>query len=400
MIVSRSLRRRFAWPVVTLVCGLGTLVAAGSAIARTAVDRYTPVVMSVHSTPHWFTGADGRVHLVYELMLTNGFPVPITTKSVVVSNGLGGRRVQRLSGAGLKATMSPLDSPGTAETKIPGSSTSVVWFDIALRNRRALPRTVVHTLTVSVPPGLPVPRTITDTGGAARVDLRPPVTLGPPLRGPGWAAVGSCCDGPHRRALQPINGALRLGQRFAVDWNGFDAHRRFVVGDPDVNSSWIFFDKPVIAVADARVVATANKFPDQIPNHAKPVTLPEADGNYIILSLGHGRYAGYAHLVPGSVRVKPGQRVKRGQLLAALGNSGSSSGPHLHFQVMNAPSLVDSDGLPFVINRFRFLGRIPLLTPELETTINQGKPVSIDAKGRGARSDELPLGRDAVDFAP
>ncbi len=43
-----------------------------------APEQYTPAVMRVMSTPHWFTGTDRRVHLVYELELTNGFPVPTT----------------------------------------------------------------------------------------------------------------------------------------------------------------------------------------------------------------------------------------------------------------------------------------------------------------------------------
>ena len=66
--------------------------------------------------------------------------------------------------------------------------------------------------------------------------------------------------------------------------------------------------------------------------------IEQADGNHVILALGHGRFAFYAYLEPGSVRVKPGARVRRGQVIARLGNSGSSSGLHLHFQVMDRPS--------------------------------------------------------------
>jgi hypothetical protein len=85
-----------------------------------------------------------------------------------------------------------------------------------------------------------LPSTIKAIGGLVRVDRRPPVVLGPPLRGPGWAAVGSCCDGPHRRSVQPVNGKLSLDQRFAIDWNGVAAQNRMVVGNPDLNSSWVF----------------------------------------------------------------------------------------------------------------------------------------------------------------
>lgn len=365
-----------------------------------AADRYTPLVQSVMSTPRWFTDSDGRVHVAYELRLTNGFPAPVTVSSVSVRD-LGRRRtIERLSGSELDASMSLLAAPTEPTTTVPGSGVGVVWFDIVLRGRRQVPHAIRHVLTVTVPPGLPVPGTITDTGGFARVDRRPPAVLGPPLRGPGWVAVGSCCDGPHRRSLQPINGKLYLGQRFAIDWNGMDSENRFVVGDPDVTTSWIFFAKPVTAVADARVVAAVDRFPDQTPNHPNPVTLQEADGNHVILALGHGRFAFYAHMKPGSVRVKRGDRVRRGEVIGLLGNSGSSTGPHLHFHMMDGRSPVGSDGLPYVFDRFRLAGRIPSLDDTLEATINAGGPVPVNPAGAGPRRRELPLGRDVVSFAP
>ena len=195
-----------------------------------------------------------------------------------------------------------------------------------------------------------------------------------------------------------MNGALHLGQRFAIDWNGVDADNRFVVGDPDLNPSWTFYGKPVVAVADAGVVTAVDRFPDQVPNHPKPVTLQQADGNHVILDLGDGRYAFYAHLKPGSVRVERGDHVRRGELIGQLGNSGSSTGPHLHFQVMDSPSPLASDGLPFVFDRFRFRGRIPPLDDALMARVNAGEPVPVDPAGAGPRRGQLPLGRDVVDF--
>lgn len=388
--------------VIVAVCAVGPAPAEalGSVSAARAVDRYTPLVQSVMSKPRWFKDSAGRFHVAYELKLTNGFPVPVTVTSIGVRDVARRRTIETLRGSELTATMTLMASPIEPATTVPGSGIGVVWFDIVVPRRRQLPRSIRHTLTVAVPPGLPVPTTITDRGGFARVDLRAPAVLGPPLRGPGWIALGSCCDGPHRRSIQPVNGKLYLGQRFAIDWNGVDSESRFLVGDPDLNTSWTFYAKPVIAVADARVVAAVDRFPDQIPNHPDPVTLPQADGNHVILALGHGRFAFYAHLKPDSVRVKPGQRVRRGQLIGLLGNSGSSSGPHLHFHVMNGPSPLASDGLPYVFDRFRLSGRIPPLDDSLMATVNAGEPVSIDQAGAGTRRRELPLGRDVVSFGP
>jgi hypothetical protein len=358
------------------------------------------LVQSVMSKPRWFKDDEGRAHVVYELKLTNGFAIPVTVRSVSVRDVGRRRTIERLSGAELSASMTLMASPTEPTTTVPGSGIGVVWLDVAVPGRRRVPRSIRHTLTVALPPGLPVPSTITDRGGFARVDRRPPVVLGPPLRGPGWVALGSCCDGPHRRSIQSLNGKLHLGQRFAIDWNGVDAQDRFVVGDPDLNESWTFYGKPVIAVADARVVAAVDRFADQIPNHPNPVTLREADGNHVILALGKGRFAFYAHLKPGSVRVERGDRVREGEVLGLLGNSGSSTGPHLHFHVMNRPSALASDGLPYVFDRFRLTGRIPPLDDALLATINAGQPVSVDPTGVGPRRRALPLGRDVVGFRP
>jgi hypothetical protein len=383
------------------VCAAAVAPAEGQdrRLPRPGVDRYTPLVQRVHSTPRWFRGTDGRIHVAYELMLTNGFRVPVDVESVVVRRaGRRGGTIERLSGSRLEAAMSVMAEYNDATTTVPSSAIGVVWFDVVLPRGTRLPRAIRHTLTVSVPPGLPVPSQITSTGAFARVDQRAPTVLGPPLRGPGWIAFGSCCDGPHRRALQPVNGALKLGQRFAIDWNGSDAERRLVVGDPDVNTSWVYFGKPVLAVADARVVAAVDRYPDQIPNNPGPVTLESADGNHVILRLGPRRYVGYAHLRRGSVRVTRGQPVRRGQVIGELGNSGSSTGPHLHMQMMTRPSLVFADGLPMVFDRFELTGKAPPVSPEVGEAINAGQSLPIDTTGAGPRRRELPLGSDVIRF--
>src|SRR3546814_3208759 len=79
--------------------------------------------------------------------------------------------------------------------------------------------------------------------------------------------------------------------------------------------------------------------------------LGDATGNYVALDLGDGRHAFYEHLKPGSIRVVPGQRVRRGEVIAELGFTGDSTGPHLHFHVADAPSPLGAEGLPFEIDR-------------------------------------------------
>jgi hypothetical protein len=273
----------------------------------------------------------------------------------------------------------------------------VVWVDARFADAEQLPPTITHRLTVQVPPGLPVPEIITQEGGEAEVDLRPPIVLSPPLAGARWVAVGSCCDGPHRRALQPIDGHLRLAQRFAIDFNRLDADARTSVGDPTRNESAPGYGQPVLAVADAVVAMAIDRYPDQVPNAQTEPTLESAEGNRIVLDLGDGRYALYAHLKPGSITVQEGERVEAGHVMAELGNSGNSTGAHLHFHVMDGPSGLASDGLPYVFDGFTLTGTVPPLAELLVLDATQ-EPVPVDPAGAGPRADELPLGRDVVTF--
>jgi len=76
-------------------------------------------------------------------------------------------------------------------------------------------------------------------------------------------------------------------------------------------------------------------------------------GNTIILDLGSGQFAHYFHLKPGSVHVKLGERVRRGQVMALIGASGDAREPHLHFEITNSPKFLAGDGLPYLIDHYR-----------------------------------------------
>ena len=70
-------------------------------------------------------------------------------------------------------------------------------------------------------------------------------------------------------------------------------------------------------------------------------------GNHVVLDLGNEVYAVFAHLRRHSLRVAVGDRVIAGQPLAECGNSGNSSEPHLHFQLMDSPDFMSARGLRF-----------------------------------------------------
>ena len=113
-----------------------------------------------------------------------------------------------------------------------------------------------------------------------------------------------------------------------------------VVGDLD--------GKEVLVVADGAVVGTRNDLPEQTPGtYPAGIPIDEADGNFVVLDVGNGFYVNYAHMQPGSVRPKLGDKVKRGDVIGLVGNTGNSVAPHMHLHVMDGPSPLASQGLPY-----------------------------------------------------
>ena len=127
-------------------------------------------------------------------------------------------------------------------------------------------------------------------------------------------------------------------------------------GPEGVIASYYSYGRRVLAVANATVVRIKDGIPDNKPGHvgaeALDLSLETVAGNTIALDLGHGQFAHYMHLQPGSLRVKVGQRVRRGEAIALVGNSGSSFEPHLHFEVTTSPVTAEGEGLPYLLDEY------------------------------------------------
>ena len=306
-----------------------------SRLSQPAAASSRPCSIAPFRSPAGSAGTDGKAHLVYELLLTNAIPAPVTLSALEVRDADSGATLIRLAGDSLRAATSLATSPDTPAVLLPPASVGIVWLDIPLAGAGAIPAAIKHKLTIDPPAGVPIPDAeLTYTGAAVEVDRRPPVVLSPPLAGTGWAALGSCCDGPHRRALYPIDGRWYLAQRYAIDFNQLDSQNRPGTGDPTLPTSFPTFGQPVNAVADGTVAVAVDRYPDLRVGQGREEPTPDnAGGNHVVLDIGDGRFATYAHLQAGSVTVKPGDRVTHGQHIANAGSSGTSGGPHLHFQV-------------------------------------------------------------------
>jgi murein DD-endopeptidase len=202
---------------------------------------------------------------------------------------------------------------------------------------------------------------MTTAGAEVVVSHDAPLVIAPPLRGGEWlAGNGPANASNHRRALGLFGGRPQIAQRFAIDWVQLRADGRTWTGDQLKNDSYRAYGAEALAVADGTVAGTKDGIPENIPgptSRAVPITLETIGGNFVTLDLGQRRYAFYAHLQPGSLRVKLGERVRRGQVLGLVGNSGNSTEPHLHFHIGNANAPLASEGLPYVFESFEQQGQ-------------------------------------------
>ena len=134
------------------------------------------------------------------------------------------------------------------------------------------------------------------------------VVVAPPLKGPRWAVGGGCCSPPsyHRGATLPINGAIHVAERFAIDFVRLNDKSMLFTGDMLKVSDYEYFGDEIYSVADGTVVGVQDGLPEQIPGKLpEDATIQMAGGNYVVVDIGNGRFAFYAHMQPGSFKVKP-----------------------------------------------------------------------------------------------
>jgi murein DD-endopeptidase MepM/ murein hydrolase activator NlpD len=318
---------------------------------------YTPIVAEVPDAPIPFAGSDGQTHLVYELEAINFTGGETTIDQLEVLDADTGDVIDTLDAEEVAGRLQPGGLRDPVDTLAP-SMMATVFLHVTFDEAGEVPDRLVHRLSVQAQAAPPDQQQINEEVGPTEVDRRDVVVVGPPLRGSNYLAADSCCDSTlHRQASLPINGRIRLAQRYAVDYEQLDADDRIYSGEKEVDS-YTIYGQEAIAVADAAVVTVVDGVPEQEPGEfPQGISPEEADGNSVILDIGGGNYVLYGHFQPGSVRVKEGDRVRRGDVLGLVGSSGNSLAPHLHFHVMDGPLSLASNGLPYVVDSFTITGR-------------------------------------------
>lgn len=380
------------------VLAIAPLMVLGLTAKVDAADKMTPLLLAVQDAPVPFMGSDGRVHLVYELWMTNSSNAAISVQKVEVIGD--GAVLQTLDAATLAGRLQPVGQRESVGV-LAKSTQAMLFLNLVLPPSGAIPHQLSHRIAARVDAAPPGHQEFSEDGGATRVDRQSVVVIGPPLRGERYISADSCCDATrHTRAALPVNGRVWVSQRYAVDWEQLDAGGRIYTGPREKLESYAIFGQPALAVADARVMSVTDGLPEQTPGRF-PTNIPldEADGNSVTLDLGNGRFAMYAHLQPGSLRVKVGESVKPGQVIGLVGDSGNSIVPHLHFQVTDGPSSFSSNGLPYEIRNFEVTGKTPGTTAFDEAESN-GTPLAVTPVSPPEHvTGALPLDQLIITFA-
>lgn len=195
------------------------------------------------------------------------------------------------------------------------------------------------------------------------------VVLDLPLAGPCLVQ-----NSPARRI--PSHGTTLMGSSHAIDLVPVDAaglavprgwRALFATEPPD---RFPGFGVPVLAPAGGRVVAALDGLPDQVARRSaftqfgyalgQPQRIrggvPAVAGNHVVIELAGGSFVALAHLQRGSVGVRVGETITAGARIGACGNSGNSTEPHVHLQVMDTVNPALANGVPFVFRAFRERG--------------------------------------------
>jgi murein DD-endopeptidase len=348
--------------------------------------------------------ADGKWHLVYELHVTNlGKWDCQLTRVDVIANDAPTKSLARFADAALDAMIvhpgiESADKPLEAgkESKIGPGMFAVMYMWVTFDPLDGLPKIIRHRIAMKIGD---YPEAITLEGVPVTVNTSPVVVISPPLRGENWlAGNGPSNASQHRRAFIPIDGHAYISQRFAIDWVQIYPDGKTFHGDLSDNKNYRAYGNEIHAVADGIVTATKDGIQQNTPGAkslAVPITLETIGGNHVIMEIGNGLCAFYAHMVQGSVRVKVGDNLRRGDVLGLLGNSGNSSEPHLHFQICNASSELGSEGLPYAFASYEQQG-----TGSIGDLSASGPPPVTFFPVPVEHEMEIPLENDIVRFVP
>lgn len=346
---------------------LATLLLATIACHAQPVD-WTPLPVAI-GVGHMGSPARIGAHqvLAYELRITNDFRLPLRLDRLELLGPAGDdtplARYEGQALAALQAQATP-SGAGTAGIALQPGQTTLLYLFLELPGPQAWPQVLRHRLHWSWErkPGSAERQQSVQTLAAAPTGAPLPA-LDAPVNGGIWlAANGPDNASEHRRTVAYADGVASLPQRYAYDLVLLDAQGRLFRDKGEKSTDWFAFGQPLLLAADGVVALVQDGADDNEPVGTVPpaaMNVRNLCGNGLSLRLVSGHYLIYCHLKKGSQAVRAGQRVRRGELLGRLGNSGNSDAPHLHLHLSTQAHPMRGEGEPISFACLRRMGRVP-----------------------------------------
>lgn len=319
-------------------------------------EPFPPIGLQVHTQvePIAFVN-EGRHYLIYELHLQNFTSESLSLLAIeVLSNDKKSvSTITSFKDTSLSSALRPagIDNDEESRDLLKSRQGITAFLCVQFNEKENIPSSIFHKIVLKN--GIVItPNT--------RIQTKELAVIGSPLIGSDWIALhGPHISSHHRRGLWINNGSVENSRRFAIDFRKTKNNTWYSGDARDVNSYYAYGEK-IIAVADGTIVLVKDGYPDNVPRTsagftpATEINMESIAGNTVVIDIGGGQFASYAHMQAGSILVKLGEKVKRGQTLGLLGNSGDSRSPHLHFQISTSQNhLLHGEGMPFLIDSFR-----------------------------------------------
>lgn len=326
---------------------------------------------------------NGEEHVVYELMVSNLSQNPIRIKAIHI---LGKECLEGISSLHSASNKCRIIYERTFQKKqlpplfsllgggnrldpqdplIPAQASAILFLFLNFPSLQQVPDFLENGLSVEIEGQEASTQTI--PSNVIVVNKSPPLGIHAPLEGKNWYAEAAPSNANyHRRTILVLNGNALTPERFAVDFIKYGPQGTHA-GNPFVNRSYYGYGQKIFSVTDGTVVRVVDGIPENTPGTFPVSKNPETvNGNYILIKIDPTHYAFYAHFIPRSIKVEEGEKVKGGQLLGLLGNSGNSLLPHLHFQITDRPGPLrlgnsspspypyplNAQGIPWVFEHF------------------------------------------------
>lgn len=306
--------------------------------------------------------SDGKYYLVYEIHITNTNLDPILLRKAEALNSLNtSESFASMEGETLRENTIQLGltKSDTNVLNLRPGCRAIVLFTLEFGRRSGIPEKIQHLFKWSIGEKENV-RLLNSIGGIVAVSKKNPKVIGSPVSGKFWVALNTF-DYPkygHRGAINGSDVDCRAvnSQAFAVDFLKIDEEGKSGLGEK-TNEAWPCYGQKIFAAEDGVVVRAIDEIPENQPGQRPELQDLQKPGNHVCIDIGDGYFVFYAHLKSGSVRIKEGDKVRKGEVIGLLGNSGRSDGPHLHFHLADSREY-NSQSLPFLFDRYELFKKL------------------------------------------